>query len=243
MSSKTTEKRSARFMLLLAAVFVAAAMLPACVARWFAPGGASSADELAAKNELTALGALVVMDGSRTHVNSVNLSTLKSPDSLHRAVELLPAFGRLHSLNVDGTKFGDKHADVVAQLGDLQDLVLSRTAITDAGLKKLENLSRLKTIHLADTAITNAGMASLGELGSLNILDISGTKITGNFTPLAELSELTWLVAKCLTLDAAAIETLGQCESLRRVSLNDTACPQEALDKLAKQRPDISVDL
>jgi hypothetical protein len=120
--------------------------------------------------------------------------------------------------------------------------VVSRTAVTDAGLKKLENLSRLKTFHLADTAITNAGMQSLGELSSLNILDISGTKVSGNFSPLAELSELTWLVAKRLSLDATAIEALGQCDSLRRVSLNDTTCPQESLDKLATERPDISVD-
>jgi hypothetical protein len=229
-------------MLLLVAVFATAAILPAAAAWWFAPGGASSAEELAAKNELTALGALVVMDGGRTHVNSVNLSTLKSPDSLDRAIELLPAFGSLHSLNVDGTKFGDKHADVVAQLTGLQDLVLSRTAVTDATLQKLESLSNLKTLHVADTAVTNAGMQSLGELGSLNILDISGTKITGNFTPLAELSGLTWLVAKRLKLDAAAIEALGQCEALRRVSLNDTTFPQAAVDKLATDRPDVSVD-
>ncbi len=85
-------------------------------------------------------------------------------------------------------------------------------------------------------------MSTLGGLGDLSIIDISGTKVTGNFEPLRELTELNWLVASRLSLDAAAIAALGDCESLKRVSLNDSTCPPEALDQLAQKRPNLAID-
>jgi hypothetical protein len=226
----------------LLSLFAAAVVILVAAALWSRPDAAALQRELAAKNELASLGALVVMDAARTHVNSVNLSTLKSPDSIHRAIELLPALGSLRSLNVDGTAFRDEHASVVGQLGGLQDLVLSHTAITDKGLEKLTDLSRLKTIHLADTTVTNAAIPSLAQLRSLNIIDLSGTQVTGNLEPLCELPELTWLVAKRLTLDAEAIAALGQCQSLGRLSLNDTNCPKDAVEKLEQQKPNLTID-
>jgi internalin A len=185
---------------------------------------------------------LVVMDSERKHVASVNLSTLKSPETLDRAVALLPALPYINSLNVDGTMFRDEHAAVVGQLGSLQDLVLSHTSITDRTLEKLEALSRLKTMHLVDTAVTNAGMRSVGQLRSLNIIDVSGTKVTSNLEPLSELPALTWLVAGRLTLDAAAIDSIGNCPNLSRVSLRETTYPPEALNELKKHRPHLTID-
>jgi hypothetical protein len=231
-----SEKRRGVFVL-----FAAVAVIAAGIAFWHRPDRAAIQRELDAKNELAGLGALVVMDAGRTHVNSVNLATLKSPDSLDRAVELLPALQHLHSLNVDGTAFGDEHAIVVGQLDRLQDLVLNNTPISDAALKELEGLSRLKTIHLADTSATNAGMQSLGQLHALNIVDISGTKVS-NLELLAELPELTWLVAKRLRLDATGIAALGKCRSLGRLSLNDSTTPPEAVEELAREKPNLTID-
>jgi hypothetical protein len=212
------------------------------LAWWLRPDAGAAQRELAAKNELAGLGALVVMDAGRTHVSSVNLSTLKSPDTIDRAIELLAPLRRLNSLNVEGTAFRDEHAATVGQIRRLQDLTLNRTAVTDDGLKKLASLYRLKTLHAADTAITNGGMQSVAQLRSLNILDISGTKVTGNFEPLAELPDLTWLVAKRLALDAPAVAALGRCASLKRLSLNDTTCPQDAVAELAESKPGLMID-
>jgi hypothetical protein len=214
----------------------------AAAAAWFFLRSQAIAQELLARSELTELGALVAMDAQRKHVNSVNLSTLKSPDSLDDAVRLLPALGAIKSLNVEGTAFGDAHAPAIAQLASLEDLVISRTAITDAGLAQLERLSRLKSLHLADTAITDAGMPSLGRLSNLAVLDISGTKVQHNLEPLAALADLNWLVARRLTLDGEAIAPLGNCRSLRRLSLNETTVPESRVDELSRRKPELSID-
>ena len=71
------------------------------LAWWFFGDRGASDAELAAKAELTSLGALPAMDGERVHVNSINLSTLRSPESLGRALELLADLPNLKSLNVD----------------------------------------------------------------------------------------------------------------------------------------------
>jgi Leucine-rich repeat (LRR) protein len=218
------------------------AALGAGFAAWKFIGDRTSETELAAKAELTSLGALVAMDAQRKHVASVNLSTLKSPDTLDRAIELMTALPRLASLNVDGTKFRDEHAVTVGRLSGLQDLVLNNTAITDLALERLEGLPQLKTIHLAETAVTNAGMPSLGRLQALNIIVLAGTKVTSGFEPLVKLPALTWLDVRRLSLDAAAIAALGDCQNLSRLTLSGTSYPPEALKLLTQKRPNLSID-
>jgi Leucine-rich repeat (LRR) protein len=209
---------------------------------WFRNDGQANAKEIAAKAELTRLGALVVMDAARKHVGSVNLSTLKSPEALDQAISLLPALTCLSSLNGDGTMFRDEHARVVGQLASLQDLVLSHTGITDSALESLQYLSRLKTIHVADTGVTNACLPVLGGLRALTIIDLSGTKVTGNFESLRDLANLNWLVVRRLSLDAAAISAIGECPSLSRLTLNGTICPPESLRMLSEKKPNLTID-
>jgi internalin A len=206
------------------AVAILLAVIAAGLAWWLRGGGQATAEEAAAKAELTKLGALLV------------------PDSFERAIALLPALGQLRSLNVDGTQFGDAHAATVGQLGSLQDLVLSNTAITDAALDKLGSLTQLKTLYVVNTGVTNAGMPLIGRLRSLRIVDISGTKVTGGLEPLRQLGDLNWLVAQRLTLDAPAIGAIGECQGLSRLSLRETTCPAEALSELEQKRPEMAID-
>jgi len=218
------------------------AALTAFISWSFSFKGKASEQELAAKAELTKLGALVTMDAERAYVNSVNFSTLRSPDLLDRAMAHLPYLSRLQSLNCSGTEFRDEHAQIVSKLTSLQDLVVSHTAITDRALEQLTGLSQLRTIHLADTHVTSAAMPYLGKLRSLNIIDLSGTQVRGNFEPLARLPALKWLVAQRLSLDGAAITALAESSSLGRLSLTGTSCPPEALDALARQKPNLTID-
>ncbi len=237
----TTAKKSPRRAFWIAAA-VAVTAVVALFAWWLYASRQAAERELAAKAELTKLGALVVMDVERKHVNSVNLSTLKSPDTLDRAVALLPGLTRLQSLHVEGTAFRDEHVSVVARLGRLQDLALSNTEITDAALERLQELSRLNTIYLVDTAVTSAGMPALARIRSLKIIDVSGTKVTGNFAPLCELSDLGHLLARELTLDATALAALAECPALTRLSIQDSTYPQASLDELTQKRPELAID-
>lgn len=223
-------------------VAIFATVLAGGLAYWLRVGNLATARELAAKAELAKLGALVVMDSQRKHVDSVNLTTLKSADTLDQAVSLLAAMKHIRSLNVDGTKFQDRHALIVGQMTSLENLVLNRTAITDAALEKLVGLSQLKTLQLVDTSVTNAGMDSVGRMRALMIIDLSGAKVTGNFAPLGRLQGLKWLVAQRLSLEATAIAAIGECPSLGRLTLKDSTCPSVSLDELAQKRPGLTID-
>jgi hypothetical protein len=224
------------------AIAILAGMIALGTCWWVWSSRGAAERELAAKAELGKLGALVVMDADRQHVNSVNLSTLQSPDSLDRAVELLPQLPRIQSLHVEGTAFGDEHAAVVGRLNLLGDLALSNTKITDAALDELQGLSRLDTLYLLETAITSAGLSKISQIDSLKVLDISNTKVTGNFEPLRELTNLKHLLVQNLMLDAAAINAFGECPALSRLTLIGSTYPKEALDELRQKRPELAVD-
>jgi hypothetical protein len=240
-SSRGTTAFSGRAPAIILASFVLATA-GAASAWWLRSDGEAIAREQTAKSDLARLGALVVMDSTRKHVASVNLSTLKSPEALDQAISLLPAFTRLSSLNGDGAMFRDEHASIVGQLASLEDLVLSHTRVTDSALESLQRLSKLKTIHLADTGVTNASLPALGRLRALTIVDLSGTRVTGNFEPLQNLTNLNWLVLGRLSLDAAAIVAIGDCPNLSRLTLKGSTCSPEALQKLAEKRPNLAID-
>jgi hypothetical protein len=233
--------QSRRPSLWLPIVLVVAAVA-AGIGWWLWSSRQAAAREVATKAELDKLGALVVMDAARKHVNSVNLTTLQSPESLDRAIELMPTLSQVQSLHVEGGAFEDKHAAVVGRLGKLKDLALSGTKITDAALEHLQGLSQLDTLYLVDTAITSAGIPAIARLDSLKVLDISQTKVTGNFEPLRDLSSLKHLLVGGLTLDAAAIEAIGGCPSLSRLTLIEATYPQEAVEQLTQKRPELAID-
>jgi hypothetical protein len=226
----------------IAVVVVVLAVVAVGLAYWFWSGGQASEEELAAKAELSNLGALPAMDAQRIHVGSINLSTLKSPDTLDRAIELLAELPNLQSLNVDGTKFQDAHAEAVGELDSLENLVLSNTAISDAALAKLEGLSDLTTLYLIGTEVTNAGMPALAQLRSLKILDLSGTKVTGNLSPLRELPNLEHLLVQNLTLDAAAIDAIAEFPSINRLSIRESTYPEESLAQLKQKKAGLAID-
>jgi hypothetical protein len=225
------------------AAAVVVVLIVAGIGWWLWSSRQAAARELAASDELKKLGALVVMDAGRKHVFSVNLSTLQSPDSLDRAVALLPELPQVQSLHVEGAAFGDQHAAVVGRLAELRDLALSGTKITDAGLDELQGLSRLDALYLVDTAVTDAGIPPLARLDSLKILDISRTKIAGNFEQLRALASLKHLLVQNLTLDAAAMSVFGELPSLSRLTLTNATYPQEALAELRQKRPELAIDL
>lgn len=222
----------------LAVLFAAVA----AIGWWLRDGRTASAEEVAARAELTKLGALVVMDAGRTHVAGVTLSTIQSPDRLERAIQLLPSLTHINSLNAEQTPVGDEQARVIGGLSSLQDLVLSHTGISDAAVKSLAGLSNLRSLHLANTGLTNAAIPELTRLTSLTILDISGTKVTGNFETLPNLTKLNWLVVRGLPLEGEAIAAVANCPNLHRLSLTAAGSDPEALAKLEQQRPELAID-
>jgi hypothetical protein len=199
------------------------------------------AEDRAAK-ALEELGALVIMDGDRTHVASVNLSTLPSPEALDKAIEYLPALNYLNSLDASRTELDDKHLNTIVDMSSLNSLSLSETKITDEGAQLLAVLGNLEALHLASTQVTGDVLSALGELESLRILDLSATKVAGNLAPLADLPQLEWLVLRDLMLDEDALQSLGASLSLRRLSLDGSKYPAASINMLKQALPALSID-
>jgi hypothetical protein len=199
------------------------------------------AEDRAAK-ALEKLGALVIMDGARTHVASVNLSTLSSLEALAKAINYLPALNYLNSLDASRTEIDDKHLKIIDEMSSINSLSLSETKVTDAGARRLADLENLEALHLASTQITSDALSALGELENLRILDLSATKVAGNLAPLAKLPQLEWLVLRDLMLDEDALQPLAASTSLRRLSLDGSKYPAASIDMLKKALPALSVD-
>jgi Leucine-rich repeat (LRR) protein len=210
-------------------------------AYWLWSERANLAAETSAAKALQELGALVVMDGARGHVASVNLSTLQSADALAEAIERLPALGPLTSLDASRTQISDDQLAVVSQLPSLTTLSLTETAIADRGVALLRSLENLQTLYLGSTQITNDALPLSG-LRELRILDISATKVSGNLASLAELPQLEWLVLRDLELTDDALPPLGRSQSLRRLSLEGSTYSPASLETLQKALPKLSVD-
>jgi Leucine-rich repeat (LRR) protein len=229
-----------------AGLWIAAALVLAVIAGglgwWLLGDSQTSEEELAAKAELSNLGALPAMDAERIHVNSINLSTLRSPESLGRALELLADLPYLRSLNVDSTQFSDEHAAAVGRLDSLESLVLNNTPISDSALEKLAGLSELSTLHLVGTAVTDAGLPALARIRSVEILDLSATKVTKNLAPLAEMPNLKHLLLQNLTLDAAALAAIADFPAITRLTLRESTYPAEALTELKQKKSGLAID-
>jgi hypothetical protein len=226
----------------LGPVLAVAALLAAALAYWFITGGRQAAAAADAAKALESLGVLVVMDGSRTHVASVNLSTVTSPDSLAKAIERLPALTALGSLDASRTPITDDQLATVGRLTTLESLALAQTSITDGGLKHLASLSQLRSLNLSTTPITGAGLTALADLDRLKILDLSSTKTADNLAPLGQLPQLEWLVLRDLTLADGALLELNPSESLQRLTLEGSKYAAESLTELQQAQPALSVD-
>jgi len=66
----------------------------------------------------------------------------------------------------------------VADLGRLEELILSASRVTDAGLARLEGLTQLQQLPLGGTKITDGGLAHLKGLKGLEMLGLRDTPVT-----------------------------------------------------------------
>ncbi|MCC6491782.1 MAG: hypothetical protein IT424_02040 [Pirellulales bacterium] len=217
-------------------------LLAAGLGYWLLNSGQRTAAEADAARSLEALGAIVVMDGSRSYVASVNLSTVESADSLHKAIELLPALGRLGSLDASRTPLKDQQLAAIGRLSTLASLALGQTAITDDGLQQLRPLEGLHSLNLAGTNVASGGLAALAGMRQLKILDLTGTHVASGLEPLAGLPQLEWLVLRGVKLADEALPQLSRSTSLTRLSLEGSEYPAASLARLRAARPQLTID-
>jgi hypothetical protein len=171
----------------------------------------------------------------------VNLSMLESPDDLAAALEQLPALTYVKALDVSRTAITDEQLEVIGDMTQLTSLALQVTDVGDEGVARLAGLTSLQSLVLASTNAGDGCVDVLGKLSGLKILDLSATKVSANLAPLAALPDLEWLLLREDKLTGEAIAELSNCRSLRRLNLEDSEFPADAVTKLREALPTVSI--
>jgi hypothetical protein len=227
-------------------IFVIATILSALSAAlfygWVVKERNSVAAEAEAKRALKQLGALVIMDGNRQHVHSVDLRLAGVADKLDQAFHWLNQLPSLAIVQVSGTAVTDQQLGLIAGCRSLSMLGISQTAIGDEGLGHLTRLTNLERLFAADTCITSAGLERIAKLRRLQILELSRTKIGGDLAALADLDNLQHLLLSDVALGAEAIDTIVQMEGLRRLTITGNAVESTAITKLRAAKPNLTID-
>ena len=198
--------------------------------------------EVAAKQRLTDLGAIVSMDGERRHVASVNLRLIKSGDDLAEAVSLLTDLPKIGALNLSDTAITDGQLETVGRLSSLKSLTLSQTGVGDNGVQSLAPLSRLESLQLVGTAVTPSSLEVLGRLKSLSSLDLSRTSIDSGLSPLTNLPRLECLVLRDATLGPGALSELSGCAKLVTLAMQGSTFDEEDLAALLEGSDGLRVE-
>ena len=144
-----------------------------------------------------------------------------------KAVWLQALTGKARVFQVTFFKAANKTVDLdmqhVAQLTNLQHLLLDSTQITDEGLQYIEGLTELEVLYLGRTQITDAGLEHIHDLHRLHFVDLQGTRVTGSgFRHFSGLSNLQRLGLDGTDVTDAALPYLTALSQLQYLSLNNT---------------------
>jgi hypothetical protein len=121
-------------------------------------------------------------------------------------------------LDFSDTKTYDSELAPLADLTDLEELVLTGTKITDAAVESFADLPQLKILTLTDDAITDASLAKLARLPRLQCLGLGGTRITDHgLRALENCQTLQILYLNRTEVSEAAAKTLRQALPQARI--------------------------
>lgn len=209
---------------------------------WLQRQKQQEAAEAAAKPKVQQLGGLVLSGKTGKHVGSVNLALVRSQENFDEALKLVSDFPRLEVLDLTGNSIRSEQLKQVCQLSELTSLHLSNTTIDDAMAVHLGKVRSLTALHLLGTSLTSESLETIGSLKQLEVLDLSDTQISGDLAPLANLSNLNWLVLKNVPIEDEALGTLSQLPALKRLTLTGGQISDQQYKNLKKQRPGLRID-
>lgn len=89
-----------------------------------------------------------------------------------RALDALLRLPLLSALDLEGTAFDDRMAEVVAACTQLERLDLGATRLTASGLAHLQRMPALRSLDVWSTAIDEAALACLPEFPALEFLSL-----------------------------------------------------------------------
>ena len=141
---------------------------------------------------------------------------------------------------------GDGGLEHLRRLHNLRAIWMVEADVTDEGLRHLERLETLELLQLQETKVTDAGLVHLRGLSSLAELWLEGRDDGSDLTDAglahltghSKLERLTVYGNRFTDEFVSVLETMNQ---LRHVCLLETSITADAIEKLKRSKPSLSV--
>ena len=102
----------------------------------------------------------------------------QTPDVLPLQL-VLAGVTKIKCLRLWGTQVTDRNLKVVADLNDLEDLVIvDAISVSDKGVAHMRSLNRLKWLVLTESQITDESLRVVGKLPNLEVLNIQASRLS-----------------------------------------------------------------
>jgi hypothetical protein len=162
-----------------------------------------------------------VRKDSVVKVRHVSLSNKPvNDDDLQVIVAELP---ELDSLLLRGTNVSVAGLEIISELSELSRLSLGGLEITGAGLAHLQALPRLTSLYLDESQFRDDDLIHLRGLKSLKYLGLSGTPLSDNgLAHLTQLTQLTHLYLNDTAITAEGLRFLKELPKLEVLRLDES---------------------
>ena len=154
---------------------------------------------------------------------------------------------RLRVIRLSRTAITDEGMSILAKCETLESIDVSQTNIGDKGVKALKTLPRLRILNLYMTFVTDKGLASFQDeehrsAARIEQLNLDRAPITDEgISKLAALTNLAWLHLGATAITDTALVELAKFESLKETVVTRTETTVEGVEKLRRDRPDMTV--
>ena len=127
----------------------------------------------------------------------------------------------------------------IAELRELEYLVLTGTKIDDHFLASLAGLEKLRTLRLDQITINNASISTLSKLKNLEVLDLGELSLTSEEVTqlLPSLTKLKRLTLVGAELTADNMRQIAKLSSLQSLDLSNCELSDELLNAFAESAP------
>jgi uncharacterized protein (TIGR03067 family) len=154
--------------------------------------------------------------------------TIANPGVTGAALMPLAELNQLEYLVLSGTSITDQDLACLASCKRLGTLGLAGTPISGAGLAHIAGLKELRIVYLAGTQVSDDCLGHLGGLKNLERLDLTGTLVKGaGLAHLAKLPMLKELRLARVAIDDRALGPLKDLRRLQRLVLYQTTLSDE----------------
>ena len=160
---------------------------------------------------------------------------------------LLAQMPKLRVLRLSKTAITDAGIHALAKCETLERLDVSQTKIGSPGVEALKTLPRLRDLNLYLTLVTDTGLDSFQDAGHrsaarIERLNLDKCPITDAGIPkLASLTNLSWLHLGGTAITDTSLIELAKFASLKEVIVTKTETTLAGVEKLRRERPDMTV--